>query len=238
MAVACTNILQTGSAVDGTSYSTASISPVANRLYILLVKSRTYISTDPNVPSVSGCGITWNTISSIAMDNAGTSRQKGTLYWGLNASPSSGALTFDLSGQTQQACSWVLDELTGINTTSPIVQSKTAVVASGATAQSTITATLDSAFSSVNNATYGAIAKGSTANVAHAGSGFTQIGYFAETTENSMVVASEFRNDNDTSIDWTLDTADAEIGVWGVEIAAAVTTAVKDIIGGVIPFAR
>lgn len=53
-----------------------------------------------------------------------------------------------------------------------------------------------------------------------------------------MVVASEFRNDNDTSIDWTLDTADAEIGVWGVEIAAAVTTAVKDIIGGVIPFAR
>src|SRR5690349_6933415 len=117
MAVAASTFLTGSSATPGTSFTTASITPVSNRLYLLTVSPKDGASTQPLAPTVTGAGLTWVLVDSNTFDNAGASRRSQFLFRGLVSSPSSGALTIDFGAVSHEGCIWSIDEVTGMDTT-------------------------------------------------------------------------------------------------------------------------
>lgn len=228
MAVTQTNKLFAASATDATSYNTASVTPTANRLYLLAVWSRTGITADPNAPTVTGAGLTWVQVATVVYDNTSSSRRRLTVFRAMGAG-SAGALTIDFGGQTQTSATWDLTEFDGVDTSGTngsgaVVQSATNF--DGGTTATSITATL-SAFGSVNNATYGAGGSGQTGNTAAVGSGFTQISNGSPDGEAGQLCITEFKNSNDTTVDASFTPTGSEIGIIGVEIKAAAAAVIN-----------
>lgn len=224
-AISGTN-LTTGTDIDGNSTATtASISPSSNQLILLSVTARTNISVDTNQPTVTGDGVTWVLVNDILYDTTSASRKRLSVFRALGT-PTSGALTIDYGGQNQTNIAWTVSQFSGIDTSGTngsgaIVQSITAKDESVTTG--TLTVTLG-AFSSVNNATFGAFAADNTsANVFTPGSGFATLGTINTATGGSDIeIGDEFKNSNDTSVDstWSIN---AMLGGVAVELAAAST---------------
>jgi hypothetical protein len=228
MAIAITNIAAATSFSDtgATSYATASWTPVANRLYLASVTTRTGITVDPTVPTASGNGLTWVQVATALYDDTSSSRRRVTLFRALGASPTTGSLTFDEAGQSQTNACWAVDEVTGMDTTGTngsgaIVQSVPGVDVSGLASSLTITL---AAFSSVNNATYGAFGYVTAGGTITVGSGFTLLG--DTFGGGSMRSTTEWKTANDTTVDLTID-GPQQIGGIAVEIKQAV-------VGGVV----
>lgn len=220
--LACGNLTQGSSTTDGTVFTTASITPAANALLLLTIISRAD-AVQPTIASISGNGLTWVEIDHVDNDNSG-SRRTIHLYRAMGASPSAGAVTITFNA-TQTACTWTIDQITGADTagtngSGAIVQSANNV--NRGAGSTSITATLPSAFSNVNNGTYGAFGTGSVGTSPTAGSGFSQISSVQETGESSAALFTEWKNVNDTTIDVT-SASDTENGIIGVEIKFATT---------------
>lgn len=212
-----TNLTSGFSDTDATSYNTASVSPSSN--YLNLVSVTNVKSSTPDTPTLSGNGITYEQIDTHVIDSVGTMR-RSTLFRSLGSSPSSGAITIDFGGNTQTACSWVVDTVSGVDTSG--TNGSGAIVQSAKTTQdntgntTSLTATLSS-FSSANNLTYGVYGGASTTGLT-AGSGFTILASASSTTPTSDV-ATEWKSTNDTTVDFSFDANDA-IGVIALEIKA------------------
>lgn len=232
-----TNLTKGGSTTDATSIATASVTFTANRLYILTVNSRTGISANPNQPTASGGNVTWvvPTNGSEVIDTTSSSRRRLTTLYGICSSTTTGAVTIDFGGQSQETFGWIIDEITsGFDSSGTIVQ---AAKNNSQTAVTSITATLG-AFGSANNATYGAFGVSNGTNTPTAGTGFTLVTTNTDAGgDGNLSLDTEFRADNDTTVNFTFS-SDSELGCIGLEIKASATTVVKDIIGGFIPFAR
>lgn len=224
--VSATNLLSNGSATDASSYATASITPSANRLYLATVSSRTGITVNPNQPTLTGAGLTWDVVDTVVYDDTSSSRRRLTTFRAMG-SGSAGALTFDFGGQTQTSADWVVDELQNVDTSGSngagaIVQHVTNFDDTGTA--TTLTTTL-AAFSSSSNATYGAAGFGNPPNASTAGSGFTKLGDFQE-GEGGSRVTSEFKATNDTTVDMSF-AAGGEIGIIALEIKVFTPTFTK-----------
>jgi len=202
MAVTALNL--TSGAGSGTSANTASISPAANKL--ILVSVRNGLAGTPNEPTITGASMTWVKIAT-AFDGV---NNRVTIFRGLSASPSSGALTIDCGGQSQSAIGWSVDQFTGIdisgtNGSGAIVQSNTATLNGSA---SSITVTL-SAFGSSNNATYGAAFWGPEGPTA--GANFTSLAGASNMT-------AQWANNPQTSVNWTFGSNSSQGDAVAVEI--------------------
>lgn len=194
--------LTSGSDTDaGSTATTASISPSANKLILLSVASRTAISTDPNQPTVTGNGLTWEVVNSIVYDTTSSSRRRITLFRAMGSSPSSGAISIDFGGQAQDdAVVWNVDEVTGADTSGTngsgaIVQS---VTGKDEAAPAGLTVTLAS-FGNSNNATFGTFATDNNTTFT-AGSGFSILAQHTAGA-NTMAIVSEYKATNDTTVD-------------------------------------
>jgi len=104
-----TTVLDSGTTSSTASVNTASITPVANTMTIVAVYSQKG-SGGGNIPTVSGDGITWTQISNEQTASPGGYNMV-TLFGGVSASPSSGALTIAHGGQSQQTISWAVIQL-------------------------------------------------------------------------------------------------------------------------------
>lgn len=223
MAIACTN-LTTGADIDGGSSSTsASISPGANRLVLATIDQRTGITADPNQPTATGNGLTWVVVNSIVYDTSSSSRKRVTVLRAMGASPSAGAVTFDFGGQNNTDVHWTIEECTGMDTSGTngsgaIVQSVTAKDETGSASSLTVTL---AGFGSADNATFGGFGVSTETGYA-VGSGFTLKGT-SNTFAGSSRVISEFRSDNDTSVDITM--TGSLVGGVAIEVKAAVAGA-------------
>lgn len=214
MAVVGSNLTNNVSETDANSYATASVTPTANNLILLTVVNRSGDSVNTK-PTATGNGLTWVEIASVNFDIVGTSRRTVTVFRAMGASPSAGAITIDFAGVTQTDCLWSVDQFSGTDTSGTngsgaIVQSATVIESDGSTL-----VTL-AAFGSADNATFGAFGD-SSALVMTVGSGFTQLG--RKNSTNSAGIITEWRADNDTSVDATGSAVDA--GGIGIEIKAA-----------------
>lgn len=223
--------LVTATDSDGNSTSaTGSYTPTANRLVLAAVASRTGITADPNIPTLTGNSLTWVQVATVVYDNTSSSRRRITVFRALGASPSTGTLAFDFGGQNQTNVVMLVDEFSGIDTSGTngsgaIVQSATNFDNATGTPVSTLTVTLG-AFGSANNATYGAFGNGVATDTATAGSGFSKI---SEDNSGGTTIreTSEFKNSNDTSVDMSWSNV-SELGGIAIEIkAAAVVSTVK-----------
>lgn len=197
--ITTTLLTANGTAADpGSTVNTASISPSANKLVIVMVASRLTSGT-ANIPTISGANMTW---VEIGHQYDSTNLRTLTLFRGLSASPGSGAITISFAGQGQQNVGWAISEfgnidITGTNGSGAIIQfagNTTTGTNSG------LTVTL-AAFSNVKNATYGAI-RMSMSTAPAEGSGFSALS--AVTGPGGGVFwESEWKNTNDTTVDWT-----------------------------------
>lgn len=229
MAVSATNLIANGSAVSGTTFTTASISPTSNSLVLAAIVVENTASTNPGNPTLSGNGLTWVLVDtagggSILYDSASGSRRKLFVFRALGASPSSGAVTIT-TAETDAGCLWVIDEFSGTDTTGTngsgaIVQSAVGKDETGTVNHKTVTL---GAFGSTNNATYGASGWATGTLTFTAGTGFTKLNNFGLSSPG-IDVATEFAADNRTSVDETASANDF-VGQIGLEIKAAAVVA-------------
>lgn len=131
MTVAFTRKVSFSDNVDRTSYPTSSWTPTADEAHLACVVSR-IASGNPNIPTLSGNGLTWVRIDT--RQHTLTSPDRTTSFYAIGvASPSAGALTADFGGQTQDTCIILVDELVGANDGSPVNTSNTQNAVSGST---------------------------------------------------------------------------------------------------------
>lgn len=213
MAVTQSPLTSGANTTNQNSYVTASISPGANRLVLVTVLNFG-TGSSPNTPTLSGNGLTYQLIDTQLYQS---NFIRLSLFRSMGASPSSGAITIDFAGQSQDSCHWAVSEFSGVSATGThgsgaIVQSAKAAPTSTTTGLATL-----SAFADAANATFGCFAINSSgSNLITPGSGFTEI-YEVSTGQRNL--QTEWRDSADTSVDAT--TASAENwAVIAVEIAS------------------
>lgn len=198
--------------VDRTSYSFPSVSPVGGKLYLLVISSNT--STQP---TVTGGGMSgWNLVidqSNILGNN------NLRIFRALQSSPGSGGITINFGGVTQTFCAAQLVEFSNVDTSGTngsgaIVQTAGGTLLSAGTS---ITVGLGT-FGKASNATFGAFKIGVNEVITN-GTGFTQVSEIGTTNPDARL-DSQFRNNNDTSVDWSWTTSNANVAAAAVEIAA------------------
>ena len=207
--VVAQNLITLGSNVDATSYNTAALQAPRDTLILMWVAS-TVGSGTPNVPTVTGGGLTW-----VEVVNRLEGTRRLTLFRALGSSPTSGALTIDFAGQTQTQAMWSIVAFhhasrAGTNGSDAIVQ--TAVNSSSGATSGTMTL---SALADAANATAGGHYHAANEATTE-GSGFTQIG---NRNQGSPAVAlnTEFDENGDVTVDASWATNVAWLGI-AVEI--------------------
>ncbi len=220
MAVDATLLTVGGSSTDAQSYDTASITPTGNKLILAVVENRSLSqSALTAIPTLSGNGITWVQVVTVT---SGNDLARLTLFRGMVASPSAGAVTITIGGAGNIYCGWVISEHAGIDTTGTNGSGAIGNTASNSdTGTNTgLTVTL-AAFGSVNNATYGAFRTEDT-SVAKIvpGSGFTEIGEWGG-DNGAGDIEAEFKATNDTSVDASWASTDSVAEGVAAEIVAS-----------------
>lgn len=200
--------LTSGTAATVASQATASITPVANQPVLLAVLSLR--AGGQNTPTATGCGLTWTLVNTVQYGL--TSANRLTVLVGVGALPTPGQVTIDWAAQTQTQVCWAVDSFQyGTNSTGLVVQSVTNTAGNGSTS---IAATM-AAFGSAGNASYGAVGVVVNTGVTP-GSGFTELA--DAPSASTLGLETEWRNDNDTSIDATFLASAA--GIIGIELRA------------------
>ena len=204
MTIARPHLTTAADAVGAASYTTASITPTANRLVLAWVQCAK--STTPNI-LLSGNGLTWVEVATVVY---ATSRRL-TLFRAMSASPSTGAVTITFEGDVSvNSCGWSIFELdnvdtSGSNGSGALVQSNT----NSAAAVTSLTVTL-AAFGSANNVAVGGFGSDSAQTITE-GSGFTIAGQASASTV--ITIGSEGQPTNDTSIDISIGSSNDLAGI-------------------------
>jgi hypothetical protein len=215
--ITATNLTTGGTAVSNHTFTTASVTPSANKLQLIWFWGN---SVPPSSGvTVTGCGLTWTQVAQ-RQDSFGV--RNLYLFRAMGAAPTTGALTIEFGASySQSVCYWSLAEFgnvntNGVNGAAAIVQFASAT-SSGQTASLSVTL---GAFDSTFNATAVGFGYGSAASNLGVGSGFTQIGHNRGTDSG---VLSEFKTGNDTSADATFTADDGSIFGIAVELAGPST---------------
>ena len=213
MAVTATALTSSFSISNLSVYTTASITPTADNLVLLAVGHQEASPYETLTPT--GNGLTWVEVASV--EASGTGTQKLWLYRAMHASPSAGVVTLTFGG-TVNSCIWSINEFAGIDTggadgADAIVQS---VADTTSVSQTSFTVNL-AGFGDASNATYGAFYRNAIAAISP-GAGFTELHDTSDAEGRRM--QSEWRNDNDQTVDATNGGSSRWLGI-GAEIKAA-----------------
>lgn len=201
----------TGTASVG-PWTTASITPAANQPVLLSVLLAVSSGNTP-IPSVAGCGLSWQLLTQSA-----TGARTVYLFLGIGASPTTDVVTISGDGATSVATVlWQVTQASGVATAvaSGVVQTVNAKPASATSVSvpfgSTVTA---------GNATFAAV--GVAANLSPtAGSGWTAQGATSNSGRASGLLA-EFAGTAQQNVTASFASANNSF-VAGVELAAAAT---------------
>ena len=210
MAVTMTPLTSGSASADGAT--TASITPGANALILAAVVGAT--TSDP-VFTLTGNGLTWVSIDTVVI----TGPRVLNLFRALGASPSAGGVSINAHDTNVSGLGWSIAQFDGVDTggtngAGAIVQFADGAFGSG----HSVTVTL-SAFGDAGNATYGCFGMRDPVGSPTAGTGFTGIHALSA---GGMELTSEWRADNDTTVDYSWDPAfDTQSGGIAIEIKAA-----------------
>jgi hypothetical protein len=220
MAITCTHITTGASTTDGTSFATASVTPSANKLYLLFI-SNTKATTADAVSSVSGNGLTWVSVASRNFNTSNVNRI--SVYRAMIASaPSAGAITITFAA-SQTGCAWSLLEIDGVETSGSDGAGAIAQFTSSLGTSTTPLATLNAFDDATNNATVGGFSS-AAASTYTAGTNFAIKGQTTYLTPSSSI-ATEFFAGSDTTVDATI--ASAAWGSIAIEIVALRTVEIR-----------
>ena len=209
-----------------TTYTTASITPLANRLILAWVVNTK--ATTPDLPTLTGNDLTWVQVATTTFNVIAVPTSRVTLFRAMGSSPTAGAVSIDFAGVTQTSCAWSITtfnnvDTSGTNGSGAIAQSAT----NNVDTDTSLTVTL-AAFERASNATAGGFGTSLAANIT-VGSGYAALGN-GQTTLPPSEIGTEWRNDNDTSVDASFGVGNAggiavELRIVGSAPAAAITNA-------------
>lgn len=131
---------------------TASISPTGNSVVIVCSLAIHDGAQEPGALTVTGGGMTsWtSTNTGDPVTDSTSTHTRMDVAQSLQASPGSGTVSLDYAGPHQDHFIWHIFEISEVNTTTPITQSKALAVADGTPATSLET-TFDAAFGDATN---------------------------------------------------------------------------------------
>ena len=222
--ISATNLTSGADETDG-PWTTASITPGANRLILAAFYAR-HAGGTPSA-SLSGNGLTWVQIANINWAPAAAI----TLYLfrSMGASPSTGAITISFGAAVVHGV-WIVDEIASVDTTGTNGSGAVVQSATNSADAASLTVTL-AAFGSADNGTYGTFAQGGSQTITP-GTGFTELAEIAPA--NGLAMNTEWRNDNDTTVDasWAVGTLCGGIAI-EIKFAAAggATTPLRTLLG-------
>ena len=199
----------------GSSVVTASVSPAANKLLVLVVAHRSFNSNAFFPNSVTGCGLTWTAKLGQFITHA-SSAGRIMVYTATGDAPTSGAITIT-HGVTIFCSEWALLEFTnayaaGVSGGKALNQ---AVSAEGTGTGASISM---GTFANADSGTLGIFGLFSNQNITP-DANFTEIAEQTGTTQPfSLEVAYEAGNDNSIDPTWTTS---SQWGGVGLEIARA-----------------
>lgn len=200
MAITATNLAAAHDTTNRTStaYTTASISFVAGRVYMLAVRGRVASGT-PEVGSVTGGGNTWQLLQASNISNITL-----WLYYCVAGSTTSGTIDITPDGiTTWTQAGWIVDEFVAYD----VAQS---AANSNPSSHSSLTVTLSGFENPTDNVAYGAFAHNEDTALT-AGSGFADLGASAEASENANRIKSIWKTGEDTGVDITSATTTADV---------------------------
>lgn len=111
MALSVAALLSWQSTTDATSFTTASATPTANRLYLAWVET-THATAAPT-PTASGWGLTWTQVATVHLADLGSGSARRITLFSSSGSGSSGTLVFSFGGVTATGCLGHVQEWTG-----------------------------------------------------------------------------------------------------------------------------
>jgi hypothetical protein len=216
------NLIAAGDSVDGTTFTTASVTLKAGRLYLMSVENShdtAAVAVDDITPA-SGSAITMTSRSTTTY-NSGLNRV--SIWSGVASADYTGTLVIEFAS-AQSGATWSLDEVTGVDTTTTdgVVQQ-----AVGSGSSTTPLATL-SAFAYAENGAYAAHGH-AAADATAPGTGWTELGDTTAATP-AQALQTAFRMDNDTTADATITSA--EWGSCAIELQADKSATSRDADGG------
>jgi len=208
---------------NGTSFSTASITPGSNKLILACIRSRRAGAIA--APGISGNGLTWASVATVSFGTIASVTQHIHVFRAMGASPSTGAISLDYSAiGSQTSASWSIVEFDGVDTGG--TNGSAAVVQSATTRGDSSTGLTPSlaAFGSASNATFGCFA-GVANNAITEEGGWTELSDagFDDAGVDIYRLQSQFLATNDTSPNATFSSMHA--GAVSVEIKAAASAA-------------
>lgn len=199
--------------------TTASVAPTAGALLILTVSaSASSAGAVADSMTVTGLSGTWTQRASYEWG----SRRRSWLFTCSNWS-GSGTLSLDPGISNFQEIGWVLDQATGVDTTTPVE----GVTTGGSGASNSTTRTLTtSGTPGTGDATYSSLALENNINCTPE-AGWTALGQTTTGTLGVRRVESAWDSDADTSCAWTWDGSSRSNGgfVLILNVAAAATSA-------------
>jgi hypothetical protein len=214
VAVTATQLTTNSSTTNGTSFTTASVTPGANRLVTLLVYAAVASGTTGTI-SASGAGLTFT-------QEVQTTTALRTMFLlrAMSASPSSGALTIT-SSVTLGNCLWQVVHFDGVDTSGTngsgaITQSHQTSPASASSVNVAFPTTV-----TAGNATYAGVGLSGSTELPTAGTaqGWSSLGTTSQTQPSSSLLG-EFAGTAAQNITASWTTAAASF-VAGIEIQAA-----------------
>lgn len=193
-------------------YTTSSISPAANALITVAVRSRR--SSGPVTPQVLGGGMTtWTQVSSVDFGTVGTPLARLVVFRAMSAAPGTGPLTITFPSGVSNA-EWIVSQWTGVNTDgtngSGAIGQLGSARADGVTTLSVPLA----AFGSANNVGFGLVGAAVNAGV-NPGAGFAEIAEMSS-GETTVLEAEWATNGNLISASWP----SANAALLGLEVVA------------------
>jgi len=207
------------SETDATSYATASITPGENKLILAVINTVRFAVATSEVPTLSGCGLTWEVVRAQSYDNAGSDRAGCTMFRAMKGVTTTGVLTFQFANQHLRA-SWIIMEIdnadqSGVNGAGAIVQSAGSRFDDGGGETSAPSVALNP-FAKPENYTLGYTAWGfPTVTVTPGADDFIEL---AETSPaNGTGSQTQWKGREDTVVDWTFS-GSVECGNIAIEI--------------------
>lgn len=204
-------------AADLSAYTTASVSPTPNRLILVAVSIGKTDGTDIQPTGVTGNGITYAKVDGVSA----STNTNLSLWRGMSASPTAGAITIDFGGATQHCATWHVIEVDtvrqGANGANAIAQFKSA----GSLTTTTPTLTLDNAIG-----TGGAVLAYFQANSTSAtwvdGAGYTALGVDRDRSGPVLEDHVQYDLTGTTTVTATYATANGK-GIVAVELSEALS---------------
>lgn len=171
-------------------------------------------------PTASGNGLTWVQAGTVLYNDIASPGKRLTLFRAMGASPTSGAVTIDFSGNSQSGIAWSIFEFDGVDTSGSDGENAVAQVVSEAqdSQASPYTLTL-AAFGSVDNIAVGCLAKDGSEVIDPLDS-FVEIHELANGSPGSNDTQTQWKDADDPTIQWG-GSWTRNLGAIGLEVVAA-----------------